>query len=598
MKKFKNKKVLANKNIWEIVDGKAKLKDSVDPKDLVSVVIPDGVKEIDENCFKNCFNLEKVVLPSSVETFHKDCFIDCYYLDYIYVCNANNNIPKALPRWINCVAKTKNRFVFSYVRYDENGLIDKKPNSYYLKSPLLANYYIKNFDNPEKFKKLDMIRSLGLIEYFCNRNKDNVYDETVVDDMLNKNIKNYNLLIKQLGELSSRVYNSELIRLCDILGVFETNPIETKRISKSGKEIVERVDYAQKAREFIKEKLTKACNLYFMFDFDENMNDGFKKPFADFMFTHFDDVIAQGATFLHNCYNRFEEAQDAHTKNKGSCRQLAPTIDFFLQYFDESKFAGVNKETKNISDVIGKYYDDQTIFDRAVQVVKANASNNIPQNILKNDLKQKLDSEAEKQFKKLKTKISKIESINKETLTILQQVAEYKFTYEFLKKNDVLNLVLGKLCNCCAHLDGVGDGIAISAMLEPDIQNLVIRDDFGNIVAKATLYVNRKQGYGICNSFQVNTKVMYNYSNSIAIYNKLKQGLTDFATEYNKIYTPKLKTINVGMGLNDLSDHIKEHDVEASHLLKPFNFKKYSRLGDEGYEGDAKLEQYTVWSYD
>ena len=58
----------------------------------------------------------------------------------------------------------------------------------------------------------------------------------------------------------------------------------------------------------------------------------------------------------------------------------------------------------------------------------------------------------------------------------LNEVANDKFTYEFLSKYDPRNFTLGKYCSCCAHLEGVGYGIMRASILHPDCQNLVIKN--------------------------------------------------------------------------------------------------------------------------
>ena len=600
MKAFDHKKKISE-DIWSIKDGKVTIKNSAKPTQLKKIVVPNGVQEIDTSSFESCENLESIIFPSSIKNFGKYCFSNCYNLSEIYIDNSNNNLYMVLPDYFNVILKSNGHFLLTNYYYaTENNILNnvhEYSQHYIIRGSYLANYYIKYFDDKEKLSKLNVIKSPSLVKYFFKKYESTLKNyELIIEKMLSRNIRNYNLLIRQLGDSYKPEYEMEFIRLCDILGVFENKPIVTKRISKTGKEIVEKIDYAQKAREFIREKFSQTYNLYILFYFDKNMEGGFKKGFADFMFEHFDELFIRDKGFLQNCYHRFEEIQKAHTTNKGNCRQLAPTIDFFVKYLNENKFAGINKDTKVISEVIGKYYNDQNIFNRAVDVSKKNSMQKIPKNILPQDLKENIDENARKKFKVLYHKIADISEINLDNFKCLKELSKSRFTYEFLRKNDVLNLVLGKLCNCCAHLNGVGDGIAVSAMLDPDIQNLVIRDENDEIIAKATLYINREQGYGICNSFQVNNLASKSniFSNDM-IYQKLKQALFDFAHEYNKTYTPKLKIINVGMGMNDLAKQLEDYAVESENLLKPFNFKEYSIYGHDGYRGDAFFRQYTIW---
>ena len=46
-----------------------------------------------------------------------------------------------------------------------------------------------------------------------------------------------------------------------------------------------------------------------------------------------------------------------------------------------------------------------------------------------------------------------------------------------------------------------------ASIIHPDVQNLVIKTKNDEIVAKATLYVNREQGYGVVNTIEANVNL-------------------------------------------------------------------------------------------
>ena len=565
-------KVNNSGDIFEIKSKKLSLKKSVNSESIVNVVIPEGVTKIDEFCFYNCKNLKTVQLPSTLKHFGKHCFYCCDNLSEISLVNTDCNLGEVLPSSFSYARKENGRF---YLYRDMCSRLD---NLIRFEHPRLIECYLNNWDNFKYIQTLQNIDS-DLVSYYGDVK--GLSSQDIVKTILSKNLKNYKLLKKQLDYMYYDAYKEPFITLCEISGVFETQSISQKSNN---------IDYAQKSREFIKEKIRKYSKKC-LSNFDFKATSGFKKDFADFLFKNFDVLKDKPTSFIKGCYEMFEEVQKSHTTNKGRCRQLAPTMEYFEKYFDRNKFVNVTPQTQHISDVIGKYYSKQKIFDRAVNIVNKNKKDKIPKNILPDDLKQT-------SFSEIKKKIQKIEALNKNTLETLNDIAENKFTYEFLRKDDVLNLVLGKLCNCCAHLDGVGDGIAVSAMINPNIQNLVIRNDKNEIVAKATLYVNRKQGYGLCNSFQVNDDVLHeNTLNGKTIFEMFKKALTKFAEQYNKTQTrlyPKLKIINVGNStFNSLSEYVSKEDI-AEKLLKPFNFAKYSLIVP-GYDGDADKEQFTIW---
>ena len=48
--------------------------------------------------------------------------------------------------------------------------------------------------------------------------------------------------------------------------------------------------------------------------------------------------------------------------------------------------------------------------------------------------------------------------------------------------------------------------IAKATIESPDIQNIVVRNAKGDIIAKGALYMNRKFGYGVINDFEINSR--------------------------------------------------------------------------------------------
>ena len=218
-----------------------------------------------------------------------------------------------------------------------------------------------------------------------------------------------------------------------------------------------------------------------------------------------------------------------------------------------------------------------------------------PDNILGFHLKES-DYFAERE-QTLFAEIDKIaEGIGQEQVEILRNLvvtADRQFSYDWLEKNDPDNYILGKLCSCCAHLEGVGNGIMQASIIHPEVQNLVIRDAKGEIVAKSTLYVNTKEGYGVFN----NVEVYENLSDRDhdLIYDKYILAIKDFVREYNKLRPDNpIRKINVGMHLNDLENQITEkHEVETK-LLKAIDYGPFCEF-DLHYEGDSDEDQRIMW---
>ena len=79
-------------------------------KDLLTIEIPDTVKTIGDNCFKECSLLENIIIPDSVETIGDNCFSSCLGLQSVklgnglktigdYCFNVCNSVTSITPTW-------------------------------------------------------------------------------------------------------------------------------------------------------------------------------------------------------------------------------------------------------------------------------------------------------------------------------------------------------------------------------------------------------------------------------------------------------------------------------------------------------------------
>ena len=197
-------------------------------------------------------------------------------------------------------------------------------------------------------------------------------------------------------------------------------------------------------------------------------------------------------------------------------------------------------------------------------------------------------------FESIDEYAKKVKASQAQILGTLTNIASNEFSFEWLQKNDPENFILGKHCSCCAHLEGVGYGIMRASIVHPDIQNLVIRNKKGDIVAKSTLYINKFGRYGVCNNVEVAQGI--SYGDLEQIYQKFVLGIREFVKIYNKEHPLlKLKQVNVGMGNNDLVHHIQHYRKEALLLKNAIDYAKY---GNNSYShgGDSGKRQFVVWS--
>ena len=591
---------------------------------LKDVTFEEGIKEIDEEAFRfsniNNINfpqsleyigfqafgnndcLKQVNLPKSIQTIEDYAFSRCAHLQSVTVPSgefgslafyADDNL-KELNIGENCKIRDMDLLVnsFTFLNKTENGFsFSNTPSEDCVSLKNISNInpgiIIAFWDKKDKILKDIQNEKIAIL---YNTVFPRMTKEQFNDFLDNKNMKFFNQLCTL--NLNNPAFEG-LVKIFYNLGGF-TKPVQETRKSKSGNIINENVNYAQIAGEFLKEKIStgKLSETTLTHAFRGMNADGFKRDFARFFVKNFDELIAysqikNNENFIARCYNDFEGVQRFNTSNKGSQRQLAPTISKFIEYFDFTSFIGINDENAPIADAISPFFKTQSSFQLALDIYNEKKKNNTGEHILKVPL-------AEKPFKNIDNLSKDIKMEATDTLHDMVDTSE-AFTYEWLSKNDPQNLILGKLCNCCAHIEGAGYGIMRASIVHPNVQNLVIRNKDGEIVAKATLYVNRKNGYGIFNTF----KIRPSYRDDIdIIYKKLIKGAKAFIREYN-IENPNnpLTKVTVGRDFNDFEDIMDEKLKPVEQILTPINYGRFG-IDWKKYEGDSYKEQYLLWEKD
>lgn len=169
------------------------------------------------------------------------------------------------------------------------------------------------------------------------------------------------------------------------------------------------------------------------------------------------------------------------------------------------------------------------------------------------------------------------------------------FSYEWLNKKAAENLVLGKYCNCCAHVNGAGAGIMRSSIILDNVQNLVIRNTLGEIVAKSTLYINREKGYGVFNNVEASLELKKS-EDLESVYQAFMRGAKKFIEVYNENNDIKITELTIGADRNRIKEQFHAHKHEDHAVLEPLNYSTYGY--DNGhYRGDAMNHQMLVLNY-
>ena len=467
-----------------------------------------------------------------------------------------------------------------------NSLIIKNCNKEDIKK-LLINYNpsLKRFFKfYETSNFLNMDLNIDKIINYCNLlEKYKKYDRFLYNPIFyNISLENQELLIKnynknmkrlliesELIQNNSYLYSlNDLIKLCKVLGAFSDNKILSQKITT-----------------FIIEKLIcnkninlKEGRIHAIFD-SLRPKDDINYEFINFFIDNYNELFElekEKTGIIVRIYNSFDEISKSNTSNKGNGRHLKVTIEKCLNFFLLNCFDGITDNNKDLAKFLNKYYSERYILNIAEKILEQ--SKNAPRNI----------------FTKIEFDKNNNPIYNYDESLDLKEDINKNYSFEWLPKQNYDNLILGKYCNCCAHLLGAGAGIMRASMILNSCQNLVIRNESGEIIAKMTIYVNRKKGYAVFNTAEIN--LQYIDTNNInKIYKAFMRGTKEFIKVYNKNNIIPIKTVTIGNSCNDFKE--KFENKETIVLDTP-NFSDYGYYADGKrigtHNGDSKKKQLLV----
>ena len=339
--------------------------------------------------------------------------------------------------------------------------------------------------------------------------------------------------------------------------------------------------------------------LYTLQNISPSKNDKDIEEYRNYIFKNkqeFIELLKNNSDLPVYMYNNYSELKLSARSSKGDGRQLKVTFDMARQSL--MKDLKIKPGYEDLAKIIATYYGTkenvQELLDSAIKIIEEQKSLNIEEHILGDSLSSE-DFNDIKPFRKTEENIKKMLEFSAETLSELTDIANTEFGFEWVSKHSYLNFILGRLCDCCSHLDGAGRGIVYQTFVNPAIQTLVIKDKSGNIVAKSTMYLNKKEGYAIFNNVEVANVVAE--KDKEKVYKQYKLAIKAFAEKYNSRNTDNpLKKISVGARRNDLLNNI-QGDINNSKLDMDNMLTSISFYDDRTglYNGDSDEAQYLIW---
>ena len=261
----------------------------------------------------------------------------------------------------------------------------------------------------------------------------------------------------------------------------------------------------------------------------------------------------------------------------------------FKRFNLQEGYGGVDADTIELAKKFELRGISQEKYDLAAKTLREAKENNTPEHLLGKPLKEKSVLEEIEEIKK------QTEEDISDSKDLLDKEFKRNFSYEWLNKYDPDNFILGIYLNCCATItyNFYGKDIAINSVKAKDLQNLIIRNNNGEIVGKGTLYINKEYGYAVINGFEIDVKYRKNRDNSRytvgfykdgkgteieerrqEIFDSFMRGINAFVEEYDKQNPDNpLKQINVGFLHNKLKRQVIRFEKATELLQVP---KEYS----------------------
>ncbi len=519
---------------------------------LTSIWTDSKLKELFNKFANECDYVQEIAEKKTARTIREMLEHSGIYDEFLLTGMIMRNISKEeIVKVISNYNESINRF-FRLSPIDTDNDVVINIDSLIKYCNLLEKYqrYNKFLYNPVFINRLSYQNQELLIKYF------------------NKNIKHLLISSKTLDDKYGENLN-DLLKLCNSLGIF----CNEERLS-------------QKMSTFLNEKVFNEEVSAHVLGNDIHSLFGEIKPrdevdyeFVLFFVENYKKLIElekQRSGIIARIYNAFRDISKTSTSHRGSQRHLKVTINKCLEYFLLERFEDITEENKDLAQLLKKYYSESYALSIGEMIIKQ--SQDAPRNI----------------FTKIVYDENKAPIYSYDSSEDLVEHNIDDFSYEWLPKQDYDNLILGKYCSCCAHLLGAGAGIMRASMILNNCQNLVIRNTNNEIIAKMTIYVNKKEGYAVFNTAEIN--IIYHDIDSLdKIYKAFLRGTKAFVERYNKNNDIPITIVSIGEYRNLLKDHLG--DIETKLLSTP-NYSCYGYYaGDKSvgtYDGDCKNKQILV----
>ena len=254
------------------------------------------------------------------------------------------------------------------------------------------------------------------------------------------------------------------------------------------------------------------------------------------------------------------------------------------KFYLTNKYVGVTKENSDIAEMFSGRGLSQDIFAQASKLRAQAVAKDVPSHILGTPLREETILESIERVR------GDTEDALSGTKQMLDDLYSKQFTYEMLDKRHAANPIMGIFASCCGTITSgaYGKRIAQATVTADDVQNLVVRNSKGDIVAKGTLYVDKARGYAVINDFELNEKYRGHESDRgrytvdpehkeeqdrELIFQAFQRGVGAFVGEYDRQNSQSpMNFVNVGWGYNRLKRQTERFKQASQNLNVPAEY--------------------------
>ncbi len=203
----------------------------------------------------------------------------------------------------------------------------------------------------------------------------------------------------------------------------------------------------------------------------------------------------------------------------------------------------------------------------------------------------KILHEAEQNYPNIYDNVKDVKSKNfdRSKATKLIDNADALFQFEWLDKDSPYTLLIGNICGCCARLHGVGEDIMVKSATHPDVQTMAIKRKDGEYIGKATIYLNREEGYAVFNNIELNRNFSAhaNFAQRNEVLDAFLRGVNAFVKTYNSHAVNPLRVVTVGAKNNKVISQICARLPQSKVIYPAIEYKNYC--------GDSSEQQFIAY---